>query len=216
MSRRAPVVDVLESPSAVAATRSRRSSSSSVNADRDLVQRCLDGIPGAWDDLYEHCHLRLIHAIRRMVGPAVDLNVVDEIAARVWYTIVRSDFELLARFDTSRGCRLSTFLRGIARKEFAAYSRAERRRRMREFAVSQSAPHVASSGFPFSRSELAEFMNQLTRSERAFCDHWLLAPPVARQAQAGVVASGLAWSDANIRQLRHRIRRKLDRFLNSR
>ena len=31
-------------------------------------------------------------------------SLVDEIAARVWYALVRNDFELLGRFDFARGC----------------------------------------------------------------------------------------------------------------
>jgi len=185
--------------------------------DHLLVQRCLGGQPGAWDALYEQFHQPLCQAIRRLAGAAADANLLDEIAARVWYALVRSDFELLSRFDAERGCRLSTFLAAIARKEFAAYARGERRRRVREQAVSKSCLQATLHDLAASRADLVEFMNSLTPRERMFCEQWLMSGGDERPHanRDGGLAPG-ALSDANIRQLRHRIRRKLIAYLESR
>ena len=67
-----------------------------------------------------------------MGAAARDAATVDEIAARIWYTLVRDDFRLLAAFDGSRDVRLNTFLAGLARIEILRFFRAERRRQTHE------------------------------------------------------------------------------------
>jgi DNA-directed RNA polymerase specialized sigma24 family protein len=65
-----------------------------------------------------------------------DPNLVDEIAARVWYSAISADGRLLDRFDAAQNCRLSTFLSAIARGQAVAIFRSEKRRRNREAVVS--------------------------------------------------------------------------------
>ena len=79
------------------------------DSDRELVDRALAGQPGAWDDLYFRCHQPLLAAIRAIIANrTVDPNLVDELAARVWYAVVRDEGRLLDRFDPGRGCTLTT------------------------------------------------------------------------------------------------------------
>lgn len=175
-----------------------------IQLDRQLVERCLARVGGAWEELYRRCHHPLLGAIRNLIRTDGNTELVDEIAARVWYSLTKGDFELLARFDVERGCRLSTFLGGIARKELAAYLRSERRRRVREAAVGQS-NSVAHDLLPKSEAELDEFLAVLTTHERDFCRRFLLS------CDADHFPSTV--SAANFRQLKHRISRKLQRFM---
>src|SRR5271165_2360258 len=106
-----------------------------VQHDRQLAERCLAGEVAAWEEFYGRFHGPLCAAVSGMLGPGgSDLSRVDEIAARVWYALVRNDGELLNRFDPARHARLGAFLRGLARIEVMQYFRAEYRRRAQEAA----------------------------------------------------------------------------------
>src|SRR4051812_27436373 len=73
-----------------------------IRAERELIEACLAAQPAAWSQLYDHCHEPLLAAIRGFLREAAtDLSLVDEIAARVWYSLVRDDATLLSRFDIS-------------------------------------------------------------------------------------------------------------------
>jgi DNA-directed RNA polymerase specialized sigma24 family protein len=179
---------------------------SGLEADVRLVARCKRGEPVAWSEIYQSFHDRLQASIRPILGPmANDASLVDEIAARVWYALIRNDFELLGRFDPTRGCRLSTFLGVIAKHEARQLLRSERRRRTRE----QGASKVeATSPLAAREQEIAsdeEFLATLTPSERAFYVEVVLAPADAIPARE--------YSKANAWQLTHRVREKLEDFL---
>ncbi len=74
-----------------------------LQADRQLVDRCLAGEVAAWEEFYAQCHKPLGTAIRIMLGRPHDPNLVAEIAARVWYALVAKDGELLARYSPAYG-----------------------------------------------------------------------------------------------------------------
>jgi len=180
--------------------------SEQVLADRRLVDECLSGAPRAWSALYHHCHDGLLGSIRAFLGRnSSDSSLVDEIAARVWYALVRHDFQLLARFDVSRGCRLSTFLSVLAKTEARLLLRSERRRRIREHAVSrQESGRLAASDSTETVTE-EEFVATLSPAERCFYKDVLKASYEASVADN--------YSPQNTWQLRHRVRKKLERFL---
>jgi DNA-directed RNA polymerase specialized sigma24 family protein len=181
-----------------------------VRADRKLVDACLQGETGAWSVLYQRYHDSLVASIRSFLGrSACDGSLVDEIAARVWYALVRNDFELLARFDIRRGCRLSTFLSVLAKTEARLLLRSERRRRVREQAVSRSeAPAKAGGPATESLSE-EEFVATLSPAERAFYEDVLKATTV------DVESDPAKYTPQNTWQLRHRVRKKLELFLDT-
>ena len=183
---------------------------SSVAQDRQLVERCLTGEVKAWSQLYQQAHDSLLNSIRRFLGRAgQNTDLIEEIAARVWYALVRDSFELLGRFDVSRGCRLSTFLSVIAKSETRGLLRAERRRRVREQVVSRP----EANGIRANHSEEVlsdeEFLAILSPAERTFYLDILMPDSAAadsRQPQHN-------YSAENLWQLRHRVRKKLERFL---
>ena len=173
--------------------------------DRILVDRCVAGDAEAWEQLYERYHRALLAAVRLMFGPKRwDANLVEEIVARVWYTVVADGASMLDRFDPSRGCRLSTYLATIAKSEAAAFFRAERRRRRRERIAARPESTEAPAPLDWQR-ELSEFAAKLTPRERQFLVDFLLAPPNGKPFTP--------LSATNRWQLRSRIRRKLQRFL---
>ena len=51
----------------------------------------------AWEQLYRQHHRRLLRTIKSLCGPeTADVHLVEEIAARVWYALLRDDGQLLA------------------------------------------------------------------------------------------------------------------------
>ena len=177
-----------------------------VIADRALIDPCLSGQPHAWSALYRHCHDGLLGSIRAFLGRnASDASLVDEIAARVWYALIRDDFELLARFDVNRGCRLSTFLSVLARTEARLLLRSERRRRIREHAVSRQESGRSAASHAAETISEQEFVATLSPAERGFYDEVLKACCDTSEA--------VNYTPQNTWQLRHRVRKKLERFL---
>jgi DNA-directed RNA polymerase specialized sigma24 family protein len=174
-------------------------------ADRQLVDRCLAGDSKAWEEVYFQFHDRLLASIRNMLGAhRADPNLVDEIAARVWYAVVANDSRLLARFQPQRGCRLSTFLATIARGQAVAVLRSERRRRDRELVVSRADVQSPEESLENMLVQLDEFLGTLTRRERQFCAEILLELTDGSDGE---------FSQANAWQLRSRISSKLRKFV---
>lgn len=187
--------------------RGRPSVDTAIVADRQLVDRCIAGDVAAWSLLYQQTHDALLATIRSFLGRAgQDRNLVEEIAARVWYAVVKDDFALLGRFDVRRGCRLTTFLSVLAKSETRMLFRSERRRKSREQLVSRS--ELEGSGTrPGALISDEEFVATLSPAERTFYVDVLVAPAERRQlAEQG-------YSSENMWQLNYRVRKKLERFI---
>jgi DNA-directed RNA polymerase specialized sigma24 family protein len=173
--------------------------------DQQRVERCLAGEVSAWSGLYQQFHHSLLEGIRAFLGNAGnDANLVEEIAARVWYALVKNDFELLARFDAQRGCRFSTFLSMVAKNEARLLLRSEKRRKARELAASKEV-ELSSQGGNLTSFPGEEFAATLSPTERTFFFEVLVADPGDSNASD--------YSQQNQWQLRHRIRKKLERFI---
>lgn len=162
--------------------------------------------PGAWDRLYAQYHDGLLVAIRHHLGArGGDPDLVEEIAARVWYALAADGGRRLAAFDARRGCRLSTYLATLARSEASGFFRAERRRRQRERIASRPEMVWDDRLGGLSRGELREFVGRLTPREREFLCGYLLSP-VGQQTCSDI-------SDTNRWQLACRVYEKLNRLL---
>lgn len=181
--------------------------SSPVAQDRLLVERCLAGEIPAWSQIYRQFHGSLLASIRSFLGRAgQDANLIEEIAARVWYAVIKNDFELLAKFDAARGCRFSTFLSVLAKNETRVLLRSERRRKGREHLVSRSEVEKDRDAKASEILSDEEFLITLSPAERKFYLE-VLVPDLSDSDEG-------SYSSQNVWQLRHRVRRKLERFLN--
>lgn len=177
--------------------------------DQQLVDRCLAGEVAAWEALYSQCHGALLASIRVLLGHgASDQNLVDEIAARVWYAVVADDGELLTRYEAARGARVITFLRAIAKDLVARHFRSERRRLQRETEALLEKPQHDTARGASPITSLAGFLSTLSPLERTFCDDFLLATPSKDGGN-----SRHTYSETYIRQLSSRIQRKLLGFV---
>lgn len=185
-------------------------------ADYALVQRCVAGEVGAWEELYAQCHDPLLALIRRMLGPGKsDPNLVDEIAARVWYALVADDGQLLTRYDPEKGTRIITFMRAVAKDLMGRHFRTERRRRYRELKSLQHTrrQHAANNESFASFYSVGEFLGTLSPKERQFADAHLLGEASDNGNGDGQEDGGLH-SLSDFWQLSCRVHRKLLQFLN--
>lgn len=173
--------------------------------DQLLVDRCRAGEDAAWVEIHAKCHVHLVKQIRYTLGErARDVNLVEEIAARVWFALVADDGYLLDRFHPVKGNGLEKYLAAIARFEALRHQRSEFRRRRRERetqALRQSARD--DRGTSEVELDVQEFLPRLTPREKEFFHCVLLG----NDGHAMAVSAPNAW------QLRHRIRRKLLAFL---
>jgi DNA-directed RNA polymerase specialized sigma24 family protein len=173
-------------------------------ADGLLAQRCIAGEVSAWEELYHKCHDPLRVSIRIQLGRSgSDSQLVDEMAARVWYALVDRDGLQLTKYKSSRGS-LMTFIRLIARKEVSHYFRSEQRRLKNELAGFTRGNREAfvQRGESIS-TMLAEFMTSLTPREREFCYEYLQISSDDRRSTRET-----NYSPANIWQLTRRIYKK--------
>ncbi len=153
-----------------------RDPSDGPHQDQQLVQRCVAGDVAAWEDLYNQCHGPLLALIKGMLHTA-DADLIDEIAARVWYALAANDGVLLTRFDPSRGNRFITFMRAIARDEAKRYFRAEVRRKGREAIATRERSVVATPEGLAPHVLVEEFLTTLSPEDRSFCLEHVLATP---------------------------------------
>jgi DNA-directed RNA polymerase specialized sigma24 family protein len=174
-------------------------------ADQALVDRCRAGDGAAWQEIHDKCHAHLVRQIRFTLGDrARDGNLVEEIAAKVWYGLIADNGYLLERFQPEKGSGLEKYLAAIARFEVLRHQRGEIRRRRRE-QETQAARGTSRNDHAVAEMSLdfQDFLPQLTPREREFF-HCVLV---------GNSTDDLEISAPNAWQLRHRIRRKLLTFL---
>ena len=85
--------------------------------DRQLLQRCLDRAPRAWQDFVDRFLGLVIHVANHTAEARhvqLDDATRDDLVAEVFVTIVANDFGVLRRFR--RNCSLATYLTVISRR----------------------------------------------------------------------------------------------------
>lgn len=85
--------------------------------DRQLLQRCLDSTPGAWQDFVDRFLGLVIHVTNHTAesrGRSIDQSTRDDLVAEVFLALIANDFAVLRRFR--RNCSLATYLTVISRR----------------------------------------------------------------------------------------------------
>jgi DNA-directed RNA polymerase specialized sigma24 family protein len=171
-----------------------------------MVNACLADEPSAWEQLFKICHPPLLTLIKALLGSqAADRNLIEEIAGRVWYSVVVDPRRRLDPFDPQRGCSLVTYLAALARNEIRQHFRAERQRRLREKSASRAESALPSLNLWQTEALLDEFDKTLTPREKEFLEAYLLDSSGNGTCEK--------FSPTNAWQLRHRVQRKLYCFL---
>lgn len=177
-----------------------------IKREKKLVDRCVRGDVSAWEELYENHHPALLRSIAVLLGTKKsDRNLVDELAAQVWYSLVDEDGSLLSRFCPTHGARLNTFIRAVAKDVTYRYFRTEQRRRKRELTAARAGSGGHDSDENLDDS-LSEFLGTLSESEREFTEEYLLSMRDSNDDD------GSDRSDTSVWQFTRRIRVKLGSF----
>lgn len=85
--------------------------------DRQLLQRCVDQAPRAWEDFVDRFLGLVTHVANHVAmtrGESIDTATRDDLVADVFLAIVADDFAVLRRFR--RNCSLATYLTVISRR----------------------------------------------------------------------------------------------------
>ena len=111
-----------------------------------------------------------------MLGSMSDANLVDEIAARVWYSLVANDGKLLKHYTPARKASLITFMRAVARDKIKRHVRSEVRRRQREAAALWRKSGRRDNAHESISDSINDFLATLTPREQEFCHEFLFRP----------------------------------------
>lgn len=85
--------------------------------DRQLLDRCLEGSPRAWEDFVDRFLGLVLHVVHHTAqGRSIGLTAEqrDDLVADVFLVLVERDYAALRRFQ--RNCSLATYLTVIARR----------------------------------------------------------------------------------------------------
>ena len=133
--------------------------------DRQLLQRCLDRAPRAWEDFVDRFLGLVIHVANHTAESRqlpLDAATRDDLVSDVFVTIIADDFGVLRRFR--RNCSLATYLTVISRRVIA--------RRLTKPPLPPASNHdinaVASNGTPQrieSKEEVEKLMTRLDAKE---------------------------------------------------
>ncbi len=135
------------------------------NLDRDLLNRCLQGTPEAWEDFVDR-FLGLITYVVTSVAQSRGLElpgaVRDDVVADVFLALVDHDFRTLRRFrgQSSLGTYLVVVARRIAVRKLAEVQRS---RQVMMHAPEPVAP--AHDELAASKEEVQSLLSQLPSSE---------------------------------------------------
>ena len=130
----------------------------------------------AWSELYAGHHDRLCRSIRIMLGSLSDANVVDEIAARVWYALVANDGKLLEQYKPERKALLITFMRLVVRDKIKCYIRSEDSPATTRGLGGLSESAGTNGHCEAISDSISDFLATLTPREQKFCHEFLLQP----------------------------------------
>jgi len=182
--------------------------SSATSADQALLDRCLAGDDRSWHELYAQCQTHLAAAVRSCLGRrSKDQELVEELVAQVWYSLLSRNAKLLASFQVEHRCRLATFVGAVARNLVRNSLRSERRRRERESRAGTQAAELSLYEEEAIALLSQEFLQTLTPREEGYVA-WCLTP-VAELGARGDTFAGTRNAD---HQIRHRLRKKVRDF----
>ncbi len=87
------------------------------NVDRELLQRCLNRSPGAWEDFINRYLGLVVHVVNDTAASrtlSVSTSVRDDLVSDVFFALVKKDFAVLRRFRGQSS--LATYLTVVARR----------------------------------------------------------------------------------------------------
>ena len=132
--------------------------------DRELLQRCLERAPRAWEDFSDRFLGLVVHVANhtaRHRGLQLDESTRDDLVADVFLTVIADDFAVLRRFR--RNCSLATYLTVISRRVITRRLHAAIRSRNQVDNGAVVAAEVAAESQPTRIENREEIQKLLTR-----------------------------------------------------
>ncbi|MFO1065731.1 MAG: sigma-70 family RNA polymerase sigma factor [Pirellulales bacterium] len=119
------------------------------NLDRDLLQRCLEGIPGAWEDFTDRFIALITHVVgstAHMRGIELSAAIRDDVVADVFLSLVENDYRTLRRFrgQSSLGTYLVVVARRIAIRKLTLVQRSRSAKNLTKEPASQDSSDESS------------------------------------------------------------------------
>jgi DNA-directed RNA polymerase specialized sigma24 family protein len=174
-------------------------------ADHLLVERCLEGDQAAWYAFHAAFHHRLLRMAARLLHDAPNrADLAEEIAGRVWLSLVVKDGMRLRAYDPDRGT-LATFLHALVRQEVQLLFRWWARHLLHEVPLPDGQPDGRSGPAALLGERLEEYRRTLAPQERRFFDVHLIGRPAG--------AGSFPLSPCNRRKLKQRVLARLRAFL---
>ncbi len=193
----------------------------------------MPGREAAWREFFRVRTPELVRCVRHLLGAeGHNPETVEEVVARVWHALLRDDKRILRRYDAARHTGLGRHLAGVSRFVVRRYLRAEQPRRSYESVGGKRTRVEFTPAGLETGTLLNEFTMTLSAGEVQFLDDYLLSLPDGngtganhsagngagpakgkRDAGADGNGDGDELTPAAIWQRRHRLRRKLLRFL---
>lgn len=170
-----------------------------------VIQKCLTGDDAAWQELYSRYRPSLLDSIRsQLAGKADNADLVEEIAARVWYSLVWRDYQRLRAYEKGRA-GFKTYLAALARQQIQLYYRERQRQSRREVPLANSDHNCGGCADWPSTATQEEFIATLSPREKQYFEQHLLGNIGA--AEFTFLSSANRW------KLRQRVFDKLKAFL---
>lgn len=170
-----------------------------------IIEKCLTGDGTAWQELYSRYRPSLLNSIhKKLGGKANNADLVEEIAARVWFSLVWRDYQRLRVYEKRRA-GFKTYLASLARQQIQLYYRERQRQSKREVPLSGSDHRCRDDAIWPPAAAQEEFIAILSHREKQYFEQHLLAN--AAEAESTFLSSANRW------KLRQRILAKLKAFL---
>lgn len=170
-----------------------------------IIAKCLTGDGAAWQEFYSRYRKSLLDSIHKQLGvKASNTDLVEEIAARVWYSLVCRDYRRLRAYEKGRA-GFKTYLASLARQQVRLYYREKQRQRRREVPLADSDNGCGGCADWPPAATQEEFIATLSRREKQYFEQHLLGNAVETESASLSVAN--RW------KLRQRVFDKLKAFL---
>lgn len=134
--------------------------------DRQLLQRCLDGAPRAWQDFVDRFLGLVVHVANHTAqtrGKTIDSATRDDLVADVFVALLKNDMSTLRRFR--RNCSLATYLTVISRRVIVRRLMANQRNGHRPLKNVDHTPDVSGTTRLNNEQEVADLMLRLDPQE---------------------------------------------------
>lgn len=137
------------------------------NLDRDLLNRCLEGTPEAWEDFVDRflgLILYVVTDVAKSRGIELQNGMRDDVVADVFLALVDHDFRTLRRFrgQSSLGTYLVVVARRIAVRKLAE---AQRRRQVSSLRNEPASGEAGDDLLTADREEVQTLLGRLPTSE---------------------------------------------------